>query len=655
MSEFRILGSITKAYQQDKKLFVSGIASGTKVDREGERMATSAIEAFKRAIDTGIVDHEGNWSMVPLRSGHRHEWDDVLGWIKEAEVDDENNLVIVAELDQDNPQALNLYKKLTRPPEAGKSLRLGFSVGGQVLSAGEEWDEQLGKRVYVYRDVALKETSVTSMPAYAPSYVHALYKSVDWTKVVGDKVDLTKAADWMCHASSDLEIWYEDSWDGDKAKEDIFAFAGWPDDPDEDAAMGGFLAHDESAPLEKGSFKLPFAIIRECPDCGELEMFASSAGLKAAASRLPQTDIPDDCKQAARAVLDTYMQRMDQDTEQHYKDKEVSKASEGHRPNTRMAKVAERALAWRDEFNRGGTAVGVARARDISNRKNLSVDTVKRMNSYFARHEVDRKAEGFREGEKGFPSAGRIAWDLWGGDPGRAWASKIMKGQDSMKKHTEEVVVAPTTAIEESVVVEEVEKTAEMPAEGGIEVVEMATDEAQAEMGTAPEIEATSVAEVAKATDPQDDVRDVIAAVTKAVTELAASVFELRERVEASAGASTIAEVAKSEEQVSTDALEAVIEDGGEPVEKTALEANIVNDLVKAMESAVAQAVAPLQQRIAELEVQPVDKSIAVSKLNTQEEAPDPLEMYRRVADQNNLTGSDLLRGAIEIAFRGGK
>lgn len=224
-----------------------------------------------------------------------------------------------------------------------------------------------------------------------------------------------------------------------------------------------------------------------------------------------------------------------------------------------------------------------------------------------------------------------------------------------MKKHTEEVVVAPTTAIEESVVVEEVEKTAEMPAEGGIEVVEMATDEAQAEMGTAPEIEATSVAEVAKATDPQDDVRDVIAAVTKAVTELAASVFELRERVEASAGASTIAEVAKSEEQVSTDALEAVIEDGGEPVEKTALEANIVNDLVKAMESAVAQAVAPLQQRIAELEVQPVDKSIAVSKLNTQEEAPDPLEMYRRVADQNNLTGSDLLRGAIEIAFRGGK
>lgn len=35
-----------------------------------------------------------------------------------------------------------------------------------------------------------------------------------------------------------------------------------------------------------------------------------------------------------------------------------------------------------------------------------------------------KKAEGFRQGEKGFPSNGRIAWDLWGGDVGRAWAKR---------------------------------------------------------------------------------------------------------------------------------------------------------------------------------------------------------------------------------------
>jgi len=94
------------------------------------------------------------------------------------------------------------------------------------------------------------------------------------------------------------------------------------------------------------------------------------------------------------------------------------------RPTAPMAEEAKRGLAWRAEFGRGGTEVGVARARDISNRKNLSPETINRMVSFFARHEVDKRAEGFRPGEDGYPSAGRIAWALWGGDPGKAWAER---------------------------------------------------------------------------------------------------------------------------------------------------------------------------------------------------------------------------------------
>jgi hypothetical protein len=66
----------------------------------------------------------------------------------------------------------------------------------------------------------------------------------------------------------------------------------------------------------------------------------------------------------------------------------------------------------------------VARARDISNGKNLSPDTVRRMASFFARHDVDSSGSGFNSGEDGFPSAGRIAWDLWGGDAGKSWAER---------------------------------------------------------------------------------------------------------------------------------------------------------------------------------------------------------------------------------------
>ena len=92
------------------------------------------------------------------------------------------------------------------------------------------------------------------------------------------------------------------------------------------------------------------------------------------------------------------------------------------KPTEAMAAEAKLGLEWRAEYNRGGTAVGVARARDISNRTNLSPETIGRMVSYFARHEVDKQADGFSPGEDGYPSAGRIAWALWGGDPGASWA-----------------------------------------------------------------------------------------------------------------------------------------------------------------------------------------------------------------------------------------
>jgi len=104
----------------------------------------------------------------------------------------------------------------------------------------------------------------------------------------------------------------------------------------------------------------------------------------------------------------------------------VELAEESYKPTNEMAQRAELGLKWRDQYGRGGTEVGVARARDISNLRNLSVDTVKRMNSYFARHEIDKQGKGWAQGEEGFPSAGRIAWELWGGDPGRDWAARII-------------------------------------------------------------------------------------------------------------------------------------------------------------------------------------------------------------------------------------
>ena len=95
-------------------------------------------------------------------------------------------------------------------------------------------------------------------------------------------------------------------------------------------------------------------------------------------------------------------------------------------PTQGMIEEAKKGLEWRKEYGRGGTQIAVARARSIIN-GDLSLDTISRMNSFFARHEVDKKAEGFKPGEDGFPSAGRIAWALWGGDAGQSWAKKKVK------------------------------------------------------------------------------------------------------------------------------------------------------------------------------------------------------------------------------------
>jgi len=105
-------------------------------------------------------------------------------------------------------------------------------------------------------------------------------------------------------------------------------------------------------------------------------------------------------------------------------------------PNEAMREEAQRGLDWRREYGRGGTEVGIARARDISNGENLSMETVGRMSSYFARHEVDKEAEGFSPGEDGYPSNGRIAWALWGGDAGQAWANRIMDQEDDERAET---------------------------------------------------------------------------------------------------------------------------------------------------------------------------------------------------------------------------
>ena len=92
-------------------------------------------------------------------------------------------------------------------------------------------------------------------------------------------------------------------------------------------------------------------------------------------------------------------------------------------PTKGMIEEAKKGKEWREEFGRGGTEVGLKTANMIINNE-LTPDRVTRMYSYLKRHEVDKEGEGFSPDEDGFPSAGRIAWALWGGDAAVKWSER---------------------------------------------------------------------------------------------------------------------------------------------------------------------------------------------------------------------------------------
>jgi hypothetical protein len=94
-------------------------------------------------------------------------------------------------------------------------------------------------------------------------------------------------------------------------------------------------------------------------------------------------------------------------------------------PTDAMADNARRALEIREKkpmSQRGMTSVGIARARDLMNKRPMSEDTVRRMKAFFDRHEIDKQGETWDEQGKGYQ-----AWMGWGGDEGYSWSTAIVE------------------------------------------------------------------------------------------------------------------------------------------------------------------------------------------------------------------------------------
>jgi hypothetical protein len=90
---------------------------------------------------------------------------------------------------------------------------------------------------------------------------------------------------------------------------------------------------------------------------------------------------------------------------------------------------AKRAIAFREKNNNVngcGTLVGWARARQLANKENISLETVKRM-AAFKRHQQNKNVK-YTEG------CGGLMWDAWGGDAGIEWAIRKIDELEKSKK-----------------------------------------------------------------------------------------------------------------------------------------------------------------------------------------------------------------------------
>ena len=112
-------------------------------------------------------------------------------------------------------------------------------------------------------------------------------------------------------------------------------------------------------------------------------------------------------------------------------------AKEGYKPTSGMQSAARRAIKLKEQGKAkgAGTAVGWTRAGQLARGETLSLSTVKRMYSYFSRHEVDKKGKDWDNAEN--PSNGKIMWLAWGGDAGFSWSRKIVNREKNMKKSLE--------------------------------------------------------------------------------------------------------------------------------------------------------------------------------------------------------------------------
>ena len=241
---------------------------------------------------------------------------------------------------------------------------------------------------------------------------------------------------WVIGADTDLPLNETLRWDGPGAARRVFELAMFDsDEPDYELARRAFLVYDDERPELRGSYKLGIA------DVIDGELYVLSSGLRAAASRLPQTaDLDEDIVNEARAIIDYYVAEMQDDEEDRRKLAGPILETKFDAPAWLRAN-ARRGLEWhRDGLSGDGVVERTIReARQMADGF-VSEDKAVRMAAWFARHMADLDAPAANPDHEDYPSPGVVAHALWGGGTRRQseraqrWAEEQMASMERSQR-----------------------------------------------------------------------------------------------------------------------------------------------------------------------------------------------------------------------------
>lgn len=498
-NEFKFAIPITRAYTNENgEMLFEGIASSTSIDTFETVFNRNCQDSFAFDIIRGMENGEP----VELEAEHLGDEEpmNILGAVVNAEVTEDSRLKIIARLDSDNPKAIYYFKKMTVPDVVtGKTKQFGLSINGVVKDAEYQYNEELRKNIRVFKRVQLRKIGIVRRPSNPDSWIEKIIRSVEWsdvsmqeeTEVERNSPDLKQLIEMLMHVYQAMEMMEMEE----------------PEEEDDMESDDSQEEDDSESEDEYSDEQLMMA------------MEYMSKKMRGWMKKKRASDTSNSTESMKQDLSDEYMllERAKYD------------GIDFSPPEGVKAKLRKGLKLYED--GRGGkglVAATISWARKLAAGENISPEKARKMSAWHARHAVDKRPGWDKAGEE---TPGYVANLLWGGEPGRNWADRLvqaMEKKDSEMKETrqEEVVLDSAEAVEtvsaEAEVVETREEEAQEQEAAEVELTEEA-------------VEAEDATEEVVADEPAERVDTSVESLVSAVASIVdEKISELRSSLESS-------------------------------------------------------------------------------------------------------------------------